>query len=102
MLFNSYAFLFGFLPLVTVAYFALPAHRLRLVLVIAASYFFYAYAKWWFPALMAGSTVIGFAGGRLLAREEEVRRRKVVLGVTVALLLALLGAFKYASFVGGT
>jgi alginate O-acetyltransferase complex protein AlgI len=101
MLFNSYAFLFGFLPLVTVAYFALPAHRLRLVLVIAASYFFYAYAKWWFPALMAGSTAIGFVGGRLLERTSKTARRKLVLGVTVALLLALLGAFKYAAFVGG-
>src|SRR5919198_5810886 len=81
MLFNSYAFLFGFLPLVTVAYFALPAHRLRLLLVIAASYFFYAYAKWWFPALIGGSTAIGFLGGRVLERTSDTTRRKLVLGV---------------------
>jgi hypothetical protein len=32
MLFNSYAFLFFFLPIVVAAYYALPAHRLRLLL----------------------------------------------------------------------
>ncbi len=101
MLFNSYAFLFVFLPLALLAYYAVPAHRLRLLIVIATSYFFYAYAKWWFPALMAGSTLVGFAGGRLLERTSAPRRRKLVLAVTVALLLALLGAFKYAAFAGG-
>src|SRR6266540_7172549 len=101
MLFNSYAFLFFFLPLVTLAYYALPSHRLRLLIVVAASYEFYAYAKWWFPALMAGSTAIGFVGGRLIERQDRVARRKLALGLTVALLLALLGAFKYAAFVGG-
>src|SRR6266540_927334 len=100
MLFNSYAFLFFFLPLVTLAYYALPSHRLRLLIVVAASYEFYAYAKWWFPALMAGSTAIGFVGGRLIERQDRVARRKLALGLTVALLLALLGAFKYAAFVG--
>ena len=59
MLFNSFPFLFGFLPLVAAAYFVVPRHRLRLLLVVAASYYFYAYASWWFPALMAGSTAIG-------------------------------------------
>ena len=101
MLFNSYAFLFAFLPLSLVAYYAVPAHRLRLLLVIGASYFFYSYAKWWFPALMAGSTVFGFVGGRVVERTTVPARRKLALAVTVALLLALLGAFKYAAFVGG-
>jgi alginate O-acetyltransferase complex protein AlgI len=101
MLFNSYAFLFFFLPLVASLYYVIPAHRLRLLLVVAASYEFYAYAKWWFPALMGGSTLIGFCGGRLIERENVELRRKLVLGVTVALLLALLGAFKYAAFAGG-
>jgi alginate O-acetyltransferase complex protein AlgI len=97
VLFNSFVFLFVFLPVVVVAYFAIPAHRARLVWIVVASYVFYAYAKWWFALLMAASTLIGYAGGRVLER----RRSKLVLGVTVAALLALLGAFKYAAFVGG-
>src|ERR671931_715160 len=97
MLFNSFVFLFVFLPLVVVAYFATPAHRARLVLIVVASYAFYAYAKWWFALLMAASTLVGFVGGQLIERT----RSKWALGVTVACLLALLGAFKYAAFVGG-
>jgi alginate O-acetyltransferase complex protein AlgI len=97
VLFNSFVFLFVFLPVVVVAYFAIPAHRARLVWIVIASYVFYAYAKWWFALLMAASTLVGYAGGRVLER----RRSKVVLGVTVAALLGLLGAFKYAAFVGG-
>src|SRR5919204_1254585 len=97
VLFNSFVFLFVFLPLVVVAYFATPAHRARLVLIVVASYAFYAYAKWWFALLMAASTLVGFVGGQLIERT----RSKWALGLTVALLLALLGAFKYAAFVGG-
>jgi len=97
VLFNSFAFLFVFLPVVVVAYFAVPRHRARLVLIVVASYVFYAYAKWWFALLMAASTVIGYVGGRVLERN----RSKAVLALTIASLLALLGAFKYAAFVGG-
>jgi alginate O-acetyltransferase complex protein AlgI len=101
VLFNSFVFLFVFLPLVIVAYFAFPQHRARLVLIVLASYVFYAYAKWWFALLMAASTLIGFVGGQAVERAAEGTRRKLALGLTVALLLALLGAFKYAAFVGG-
>jgi alginate O-acetyltransferase complex protein AlgI len=97
VLFNSFAFLFVFLPVVVVAYFAIPRHRARLVLIVIASYVFYAYAKWWFALLMAASTVVGYVGGRVLERS----RSKAALALTIALLLALLGAFKYAAFVGG-
>ena len=97
MLFNSFVFLFVFLPVVVVAYFAIPAHRWRLVSIVLASYVFYAYAKWWFALLMVASTLVGYVGGQALERN----RSKLLLGVTVASLLALLGAFKYAAFVGG-
>ena len=97
MLFNSFVFLFIFLPLVVVAYFALPQHRARLALIVIASYVFYAYAEWWFALLMATSTLVGFVGGQLIERT----RSKAAVAATVTLLLALLGAFKYAAFVGG-
>jgi alginate O-acetyltransferase complex protein AlgI len=97
VLFNSFPFLLAFLPVVAVAYFALPHHRLRLLLVIGASYYFYAYADWWFPALMAGSTAIGYTTGRLLERNP----RKAVLAAGIIGCLGLLAYFKYATFAGG-
>jgi alginate O-acetyltransferase complex protein AlgI len=101
VLFNSFPFLFIFLPAVVTAYFVIPRHRLRLLLVVAASYYFYAYAEWWFPALMAGSTAISFSAGRLLEHPRYEQRRKIVLGLGIVGVLALLGYFKYTAFAGG-
>lgn len=97
MLFNSFPFLLVFLPLTVVGYFLVPAHRLRLLGIVGASYYFYAYADWWFPALMAGSTAISYTTGRLLERRPDKR----VLAAGVAGCLGLLAYFKYAGFVGG-
>ena len=101
MLFNSFPFIYVFLPVVTIGYFALPNHRLRLLFIVGASYYFYAYAEWWFPALMAGSTAISFTGGLLLESERTARHRKLVLGAGIFGMLALLAYFKYAGFAGG-
>src|SRR5205814_7805662 len=83
------------------AYFALPRHRLRLLLVVAASYYFYAYADWRFPALMAGSSAICYVGVRLLEAESLAHRRKLVLGLGIFGVLAVIGYFKYTAFAGG-
>jgi alginate O-acetyltransferase complex protein AlgI len=91
VLFNSFPFLFAFLPIVAAAYFLIPRHRLRLLLPVGASYYFYAYAAWWFPALLAGSTLISFTGGSARARALPGRRRLVlglgIFGVLAARLL---------------
>ena len=98
MLFNSFPFLFLFLPVVVVAYYLLPVQAWRLALVVGASYVFYAYAAWWYPILMAASTVVSYVGALAVTRS---RNRRLTVGLTVAALLVLLGAFKYAAFVGG-
>jgi alginate O-acetyltransferase complex protein AlgI len=101
MLFNSFPFLYLFLPVVAVGYFLIPRHRWRLLFLVLASYYFYAYADWWFPALMAASTAVTFTAGRLLESARLVHRRKLVLGLGIFGALALLGYFKYAAFAGG-
>ena len=101
MLFNSFPFLYLFLPAVAVGYYAVPRQRLRLLVVVLASYYFYAYADWWFPALMAGSTAMSYTAGRLLESDRFAQRRKLVLAVGIAGVLALLGYYKYTAFVGG-
>jgi D-alanyl-lipoteichoic acid acyltransferase DltB (MBOAT superfamily) len=97
MLFNSFPFLLLFLPAVTLGYFLVPRHRLRLLLLVGASYYFYAYADWWFPALMAASTLLSYGTGRVLERRADKR----VLALGIAGVLGLLVWFKYAGFVGG-
>jgi alginate O-acetyltransferase complex protein AlgI len=99
MLFNSHAFLFGFLPVVLLAYFA-AARRGReygnLVLA-AASLFFYA---WWdvryLPLLLASIMGNYACALRIRAAQGAMRRRWLV--AALAGNLALLGWYKYAGF----
>jgi alginate O-acetyltransferase complex protein AlgI len=97
MLFNSYEFLFGFLPLVLVVYFLLARSRSALAAIAflaSASLFFYG---WWNPRyvlLLAGSIVFNYLVGRRLAAAAS----RPVLWLGIAGDLLVLGAFKYADF----
>src|ERR1700742_4495965 len=103
MLFNSFVFIFGFLPVALVAFYALSRTRLLSRLVpIALSLFFYA---WWNPrylVILAGSIVfnylVGFAIQRAYERDD---RSGVGLWLTLGVVadVALLGWFKYTDFV---
>src|ERR1700761_5838068 len=101
MLFNSYPFIFVFLPVVLVGYFA--ANRLGAqapVLWLAlASLAFYAFGNWPFVALLLASIAFNyFIGFLLVSRHLSDRWRCAVLTAGVAGDLATLGVFKYAGF----
>jgi alginate O-acetyltransferase complex protein AlgI len=101
VLFNSYSFIFAFLPLVVAGFFLLRRQRLRLAFLVLASYVFYAYEAWWFPALMLGSTLISYTGGRVIAATPPGRRQKIVLAAGIVGVFTLLAYFKYAEFLAG-
>lgn len=94
MLFNSNEFLL-FLPLVLVAYWGMPV-RLRVPVLLTASYAFYASWDWRFLGLLAGSTVIDYLCVRAMLRRERGRRR--YLWISIVANLGALGAFKYFNF----
>lgn len=97
MVFSSYIFLFAFLPLFLAGYYLTPV-RGRSLLILVASYLFYA---WWRPdflALLVGVTVISYAFALAIEAAGEARRRFHLLATGVGLNLAALGYFKYANF----
>jgi alginate O-acetyltransferase complex protein AlgI len=98
MLFNSYVFLFVFLPITYAVFWMLPRASWRYVWLAVTGYVFYGYWNPWFCLLMAFSTLVSyFAGLGFLAFKGPVARRLcLVLPITVDLLL--LGFFKYAQF----
>jgi alginate O-acetyltransferase complex protein AlgI len=106
MLFNSYEFIFGFLPVVVAVFFLLgKASRVwALRWVIAASLFFYG---WWRPLnvlIIAPSVLINFVLARLLQRLCKQGSRgaaQAVLLTGIALNVAFLGYFKYSNFFVG-
>jgi len=98
MLFNSFEFLFVFLPLTWVVYTLLQArgaHRPALGVLAVASFGFYA---WWdasYLPLLLGSVVVNYLLGRILA--APVKRPRL-LHAGIALNLGLLVYYKYTHF----
>lgn len=103
MLFNSYEFIFLFLPVTLVVFFALGHHNRRLAAawLAVASLFFYG---WWNPlflGLLLASISFNYGVGIVLTREYDRQResRKYwTLFFGVAANLSLLAYFKYFNF----
>ena len=67
MVFSSYLFLFYFLPVALMLYYAAPRRAQHLVLT-TASYFFYGWANPLFVPLLLGSTIVDYVAGRVISR----------------------------------
>jgi D-alanyl-lipoteichoic acid acyltransferase DltB (MBOAT superfamily) len=100
MLFNSLDFALFFLVVFAV-YAALPARGQNRLLLVA-SYFFYGCWDWRFLSLIALSTAVDFAVARGIDRNENPRRRKGLLFLSMAVNLGILGFFKYFDFFVGS
>src|SRR5436305_9635894 len=98
VLFNSYEFILGLLPVYLVVFFLLRRQTARLVWTVCVSYAFYGWGTHWLPVLMATSTVIAYIGGRAIGAAEGRRRQVTALVTSVAGVLVLLLYFKYAGF----
>lgn len=100
MLFNSYAFIFLFLPVVLFGFHwigSLGRHRVAIAWLVAASLFFYG---WWNSAylgLILGSMLFNYAMGVAILT-DKLPNKKWLLVTGIATNLALLGYFKYANF----
>src|SRR5215813_7062647 len=98
MLFNSFVFLFAFLPIAYVVFWALKSPTARYVWLTITGYVFYGYWDPRFCLLMAFSTLVSYCAGLGFLRWSDPFKRKLCLVVPIALDLALLGFFKYANF----
>jgi alginate O-acetyltransferase complex protein AlgI len=101
MLFNSYEFIFLFLPLTLAIYFLAGRSgntRLAFGWLLVASLFFYAYWHVANIAIIILSVCFNFWLGRHVIHPAHPSRRKLYVGLGIAANLALLGYFKYANF----
>ncbi len=99
MVFSSLVFLFTFLPITLLAYYATPTRHRNLV-ALAASCFFYAWGAPRFIFVLAVSCAFDYLLGRRLhdTPPGRKRRRHALLGTAVAINLSVLFYFKYANF----
>jgi len=105
MLFNSYIFIFAFLPVTFVIYFLLARHingEVAITFLVLASLFFYG---WWNPiylVLMLFSIGVNYFIGENIVSlrfSEQLQKAKVLLTIGLIFNLGLLGYFKYATFI---
>lgn len=97
MVFSSVTFLFGFLPLVLIAYALMPRGGKNLLLLVA-SLLFYAWGELDYVAVMLASILINYGVGIWIENAGARPARRFRLGVGVSANLALLIYFKYANF----
>jgi alginate O-acetyltransferase complex protein AlgI len=102
VLFNSYEFLFVFLPITLTVYYIivrLGMGRAAVAWLLVASLAFYSY---WEPAhlpVLVGSILFNYAAGlKLRARRRRDASNGVMLAGAVAANLAMLVYFKYTAF----
>lgn len=98
MLFNSFQFLYLFLPVTYLGFWALRTKRQRYAWLTVTGYVFYACWNVRFCALMAFSTLVSYAAGRALDATDDPGRRKLWLTVPICIDLGLLAFFKYAGW----
>ncbi len=99
MIFNSFEFIFLFLPVAFIVYFILSKFHFTMakLWLVLASLFFYA---WWNPSylpIILASLLVNFAISKYLENEKN-QFRKLILTIGILLNVTLLGFFKYFDF----
>lgn len=103
MLFNSYAFIIGYLPVTMAGFFWIAQSSVRLagLWLVSASLFFYG---WWNPAfvvLILASITFNYALGCAIAhvRQKSLRQARYLTMAAVVTNLGSLAYYKYANFI---
>ncbi len=97
MLFCSLEFL-AFFVVVLGIYWATPSDRLRVWILLGASYYFYANWNKWLALIIFGSTALDYFLARAIASLRTPLARKLLVVISVTANLGLLCYFKYVDF----
>jgi D-alanyl-lipoteichoic acid acyltransferase DltB (MBOAT superfamily) len=99
VLFNSYVFIFVFLPITFAGFFVIGARdgKLAALFLAAASLVFYGWSSPKYVLLLLGSVSINYLAALAIARSKG-QRAKAVLIAAIAINLAILAYYKYAGF----
>lgn len=102
MLFNTYHFIFAFLPVTLLVFFALGSRGkmdLAMGWLVLASLFFYGFWNLAYVGLIVLSLLANFGFGQALIKEGTPEgKRKALLCLSAGLNIGLLVYYKYANF----
>ncbi len=99
MIFNSLYFLVFIVCLFSI-YWGLQKHGLQKqnILLLLASYFFYACWDWRFLFLLMFSTLLDFYSALRISNADSLKKKKVWFWLSILINLGFLGIFKYYNF----
>lgn len=97
MLFTQPTFLF-FFAVVFAFHWVIQRNRSRKVILLVASYIFYAAWDWRFLSLIVASTLIDYCVGLVLKKPKPLGGRRIWLVASLFANLGILGFFKYYNF----
>lgn len=101
MLFNSYEFILGFLPVTVLLFYIIGGrgrHKLALFWLVLASLFFYGWWNYSYLGLILSSMLANYLLGYWLGKSASPRRRRTILTGGIVFNLGLLGYYKYTNF----
>lgn len=110
MVFSDLFFLFCFIPSFILLYLAAALadrhfngepNRIKNLVIVFFSLIFYAWGEPTYVFLMIAAVLMNYVIGLWLSKSEG-NARKAALGIGVALNIAIIGVFKYASFIAGS
>ena len=101
MLFNSFVFIFAFLPITFLVYFGLNRMRhyttAKIALVVASLYF-YAFFNWSYLPIIISSILVNYLVASRMKMDDKPWLRKLWMVVGVAFNIGMIGYFKYFDF----
>ena len=97
MLFTTIDFVVFFV-LVLTAVVVIKNRKYQLLILLAASYYFFYFSSNYLIILLIFSTILDFFAAKLIYNTKDVFKKKVLLIISLAGNLGLLGFFKYSDF----
>lgn len=99
MIFSSLTFLFLFLPACIIVYFISPNLKIKNLVLLVFSLFFYAWGEPIWVILLIFSGSVDFTIGKLINRYRNNWKSKLALISSLVINLGLLSIFKYNNFI---
>jgi len=100
MLFNSYEFVIFFI-MVLITIVIIRHKKFQHLFLLVSSYFFFYFSSNYLLCLLIFSTVLDFYIAKEIWNTKNITRKKILLSISLAGNLGLLGFFKYADFAIG-
>ncbi|NOZ34728.1 MAG: MBOAT family protein [Chlorobi bacterium] len=98
MLFNSLHFII-FFPVVVFIFFSLKRVKTRQILLLVASWYFYAVWKPEYIVLLLASTLVDYFVSLEINKTSEKKKRLILLWLSIIVNLGILFTFKYFHFI---